>query len=898
MTITNPLGHYTILRSLGKGGMGEVYLAEDAKLGRRVALKVLPLEMAADPERRARFEREARAVAALNHPNIVTVHSVEEADGIHFITMELVDGKTLTELLPKRGFSPRRLLEIATPLADAVSCAHRKGITHRDLKPDNIMIDGEGRLKVLDFGLAKVHDRPASDDGLTEAPTAALETGEGKILGTVAYMSPEQSEGKPVDSRTDLFSLGTILYEMATGEPPFRGDTSMSTISSILRDEPTPVSEINRSLPRHLGRIIRRCLAKDPDRRYQTALDLRNEFEELKAEIDSGEITAEPGDGEVPRQQRSLRLAGALAVAASLVIVAVVAITSRKETASPPPVYVPHPVTSGSGQEADINWSPRSDFIAFGEIRDGSFDVFVQPVAGGQAELRAGGPGTETAPRWSPDGKLLAYISSSEPGSPVMLVPPHGGTTRRLISTDIRTLDADTLSSAMGDHPWSLDSKTLLVSRLDAEGQAAIYRVDRDTGDAEQLTFPPPGCADQAPSLSFDGKQIVFQRRRGGKGALLTMPAGGGEPRVVLGDEFDNTRPTWRPDNRHIVFLSGRSGSGSQDVWEIDLSSGATRQLTFESNRVTSLSVSADNRLAYVPFWHDTFLFVVDVATGERRQLNDHAKDNFGARFSPDGRSVAYHSTRTGNSEIWLHYLDDRPETQITDSSSWDLYPDWSPAGDRMIFVSDRHESLFKLFVANRDGGGERMLVDKPISLESQYAPVVGSLVSRWSPDGDLIAFLVEGDTTQALWTVRADGTGAREVVENAIGFDWYRDGRHGIYARHHGSESEMIAIDLETGQEQSLFVGPFVEMDVAPDGSAISFCYGRGHMAMGLAILRLEPPSQPGGLPRALSGPEYVVATSGTWHVHNGGWSPDSNQIVYTRDMDYGDIYELVERR
>jgi len=287
MTITSPLGHYTILRSLGKGGMGEVYLAEDTKLGRRVALKVLPPEVAADPERRTRFEREARAVAALNHPNIVTVHSVEEADGIDFITMELVDGKTLTELLPKRGFAPRRLLEIANPLADAVSCAHRSGITHRDLKPDNIMIDDEGRLKVLDFGLSKVH-RPDTADGVTEAPTAALETGEGKILGTVAYMSPEQAEGKPVDSRTDIFSLGTVLYEMATGEQPFRGDTSMSTISSILKDEPTPVCEINRTLPHHLGRIIRRCLAKDPDRRYQTALDLRNDLEELAAEVDSG----------------------------------------------------------------------------------------------------------------------------------------------------------------------------------------------------------------------------------------------------------------------------------------------------------------------------------------------------------------------------------------------------------------------------------------------------------------------------------------------------------------------------------------------------------------------------------------------------------------------------------
>jgi TolB protein len=403
---------------------------------------------------------------------------------------------------------------------------------------------------------------------------------------------------------------------------------------------------------------------------------------------------------------------------------------------------------------------------------------------------------------------------------------------------------------------------------------------------------------DLSPSYSFDGERIVFQRRSNGKGALLMMPAAGGDPQVLLADEFDNTSPAWRPDNRHVLFLSDRRGSSGSDVFEIDVTGGLPRQLTFETNRVFSVSVSADNRVAYSPFWHDTFLFTVDVSSGDRRQLNSHSKDNFGARFSPDGRSVAYHSTRTGNSEIWLNHLDGRPETQITDNGSWDLYPDWSPDGERMIFVSDRDGGLFKIFIANSDGGGERLLVDKPITLDSQYAPVIGALVSRWSPDGELIAFLAEGEGNTALWTVGADGEGARRVLENATGFDWYLDSRHGIFSRHHGSESEMVAIDLETGQEQSLFVGPFIELDVAPDGSAVAFCFGQGHMAMGLAVLKLEPPSDPEGLPRAVGEPEYVVQTEGTWHAHNGGWSADSKQLVYTRDMDYGDIFELVERR
>jgi Tol biopolymer transport system component len=732
---------------------------------------------------------------------------------------------------------------------------------------------------------------------MTQAPTAAVETEEGKILGTVAYMSPEQAEGKTVDPRSDVFSLGTILHEMATGERPFRGDTKMSTIGSILRDVPAPVTEHNRSLPRHLGRIIRRCLAKDPDRRYQTALDLRNELEELKAEIDSGEHAAGPGVAP-SRPRRSLRSLAPIGVAAALAIATLVAITLRRDEERPSAEFLSRSITSTIGQEADINWSPESEFIAYGQIRSGSFDVMVQPVAGGEAVVRASGPGTETTPRWSPDGKYLAYVSSSEQGSPVFLVPPHGGAPRKLISTNFRTLDVDMFSRSMGDRPWTADGLTLLVSRVDALGHTAIYRVNRDNGEAEQLTFPPPGSTDQGATYSFDGQQIVFQRRSDSKGALLTMPAAGGDPQGLLADGFDNLAPAWRPDDHHIVFLSNRRGEGGSDVWEIDVNSGSLRQLTFETNRVMYVSVSADDRVAYVPFWHDTFLFAVDLMTGKRRQLTSHTKDNFGARFSPDGQTLAYHSTHTGTSEIWLHYLDGQQETRITDHESWDLYPDWSPDGRHLVFVSDRQDSRYKIFIVNSDGGGERLLIDQPISFYSPLLPVNANLVSRWSPDGEQIAFLVGAKDSTTLWTVQADGEGARKILENATGFDWYRDNRHGLYTRRHGSESEIVAVDLETGEEQSLFVGPLTEMDVAPDGSAVAFCSGRGHMAMGLAVLKLEPPSEPGGLPRAVGEPEYVVSTEGTWHVHNGGWSADSKSIVYTQDKDYGDIYELVERR
>jgi Tol biopolymer transport system component len=886
--------HYRLIEKIGEGGMGVVWKAEDQKLHRSVALKVLPEATAVDPERRGRFEREARAVAALNHPNIVTLHSVEEvvtsSGSVHFITMELVEGQTLTQLLPRNGFPLNRLLGIAIPLADAVSGAHRAGITHRDLKPDNVMIDGESRLRVLDFGLAKLHD-PEAVAGDTQAATVTSNTVEGRVLGTVAYMSPEQAEGKNVDARSDVFSLGTILYEMASGTRPFQGETTMSTISAILRDEPTPISETQPSLPRHAWRIIRRCLAKEPDRRYQSALELRNELEELKHEVDTGENAVIAPGLRVHRKWGWT----AVGIAAVLAVAVTWAIKGWLQPQRSAMTYVTVPITSAIGEESSMNWSPEGEFIAYGLVRNGSADVMVQPVAGGEAEARASGPGDETTPRWSPDGKYLAYLSTTDSRTPVYLVPPHGGASRKLIDTDIATLDIETVAGAMGDRPWSADSRTLLVTRITDSGRPAIYRVDRDTEDAVQLSFPPPGADDSGGSYSFDGERIVFERRRNGRGALMTLPAEGGEPQVLLADAFDNARPSFRPDDLHLVFSSNRNGS--EDLWEIDPKTGAMSQLTFDSRRVNHVAISATNRIAYEPFWHDTFLFVVDVATGEKRQLTSHTMDNFGARFSPDGRTIAYHSTRAGNSEIFLYYLDGSPETQITDDSGWDLYPDWSPDGRKLIFNSNREDGRYRIIIANSDGGGERVLLAQPVSISDSRYPVNSRLVSRWSPDGKRIAYLVSADETASLWTVGPDGDGAKQVIQDVTSFDWYRDSRHAIYARRHGSHSEMIAVDLETGEERSLFVGPFMEMDVAPDGSAVAFCFGRGHMSMGLALLKLEAPADPQGLPRAVGEPEYVVRTEGTWHVHNGGWSPDSSSLVYTRDQDYGDIFELVEK-
>jgi serine/threonine protein kinase len=317
--IGETLGSYRVLGALGSGGMGNVYLAEDQRLGRRVALKVLAPGMAARPEAIRRFEREARAIASLSHPGIVVVHSLEEADGLRFLTMEHVAGETLTTAIPPRGFDLDRLLPLAIALTDAVSAAHRKGILHRDLKPENVMLTAEGRLKVLDFGLAKLAAAP--DDADRTARETRSVTRDGWIVGTLAYMSPEQAQGLPVDERSDIFSLGILLYEMATGERPFKGGTNLAVLSSVLKDTPPRVSDLRPEIPKPLARMIQRALEKRPEDRYQSASDLRRDLEDLKRDLDTGELrlattgsrravavtdgTARPGPRRTRRRRRT-----------------------------------------------------------------------------------------------------------------------------------------------------------------------------------------------------------------------------------------------------------------------------------------------------------------------------------------------------------------------------------------------------------------------------------------------------------------------------------------------------------------------------------------------------------------------------------------------------------------
>ena len=349
--IGRKLAHYKITAKLGDGGMGEVYRAEDTRLEREVAIKVLPGDLAGSQERLERFQREAHTLASLDHPNIVHIYSVEAAEGIHFLTMQLVRGRPLSKLIPDGGLTLERFFELAIPLADALRAAHEKGIIHRDLKPENVMVDDGGRIKVLDFGLAKLR-LPESAAGDSRLLTQAM-TQEGLVLGTVPYMSPEQVEGKPVDQRTDLFSIGILLYEILCGRRPFGGDNTASMVSSILRDTPAPVTDVKPGLPARLVGIVDRCLEKDPESRVQTAETLRDELREAQQEVVTGQATVARVStrgrlawGRLTARRRSLVWIAAVALVVSVGLVVAMAAVGLRRFERPPPESAGPQITS------------------------------------------------------------------------------------------------------------------------------------------------------------------------------------------------------------------------------------------------------------------------------------------------------------------------------------------------------------------------------------------------------------------------------------------------------------------------------------------------------------------------------------------------------------------------
>ena len=687
--------------------------------------------------------------------------------------MELVRGKTLTDLIESKGLGLKRFFEIAVPVADAVSSAHGHGITHRDLKADNIMVNDEGQLKILDFGLAKLRPEAGgpSDSAL---PTVAM-TEAGRIVGRAAYMSPEQAEGKKLDHRTDVFSLGIIFYEMLAGERPFKGDGPGSFLSAILRDTPASVTTLNPTCPPELARIVKRSLVKDPDRRYQSAKDLRNELDELKQELDSGELL-ETAQAAAPAGRNWALWAGLGAVVAAAALAGYFlrpddSASTGREGQSVTGRF--SQLTSNPAREWFPTLSPDGKWVVYASDTSGNQDLYLQSVSGERAiNLTEGVDADDTQPAFSPDGEQIVFRSERDGGG-LFVMGRTGESVRRV---------AD-----FGFNPaWSPDGKRIVCATAAIWNRrmrppSELWIIDTGSGEKRLLT----DVDATQPHWSPNGDRIAFWSVLEGA-ELWTMSVDGGDRVRVTEDGHFDWNPVWSPDGKYLYFSGDRRGA--MNLWRVAISE-ETGEALGTPEPVTSgvavdalhLSFSGDGRkVAYVAQTVTSNIQRVDFdpAAGEVRRepiaVTEGSNRIADPAPSPDGEWLAYW-TESEQEDLFVMRSDGSGRRQLTDDLAKDRYPRWSPDGKRIAFMSGRSGS-YQIWLIRPDGSGLRQLTD---TADSASVPV-------WSPDGSRMVYLGEPEEHPYLFEVETSWSDQEpqrlptldDGDDTFVAFDWSPDGR------------------------------------------------------------------------------------------------------------------------
>jgi Tol biopolymer transport system component len=766
--IGHRVGNYEILALIGVGGMGEVYLARDARLDRQIALKLLPAQFTADPAQVERFEREARAASALNHPNIITIHEIGQDGDTHFITTEFVRGSTLREIIAEGKLQLRESLAIASQIANALAAAHAAGIAHRDIKPENVMVRADGLVKLLDFGLAKLVgrdrewgvgsgewgvERASSPHSPLPTPHSLLPlsqtTDPRMLMGTLAYLSPEQARGDQVDHRTDIFSLGVALYEMIAGRRPFKGETPSATLDAILNGAPEPIA--TGKLSPELDRVIGRALRKDRQARYQNANDLRDDLQRLARRLETTE------DVDVGKRPQPGRSPGYLIKAAALAVVIAVAtavwLAWRARVSKPGDASSPRPspwidavstkLTGYPGHEMFPSLAPDGQSFVFSRYRDNQYDIFLQRV--GEAQARNLTPDSDNDDDWmaafSPDGSRIAFRSERNDGG-IFLMDADGGNLRRLTEE--------------GFNPaWSPDGREIVYgtslansphSRDNARSQLMVVNVE--TRERRRIDIGSGKDAVQ-PSWSPNGARIAYWGLRDTDRDIWTVPVGGGEPTQVTNDDATDWNPVWSRDGEYLYFAS--DSHGAMRFWRVPIDQ-TTGRVTGEREAVTGAgaeswhpSFSRDGkRLAYVNYIVKENIQSVGfdpqkgavvgamtpVTSGERRVT--------APELSPDGQWLAFYTFGSPQEDLFVARQDGSEPRQLTDDRRRDRVPRWSPDGKRIVFYSDRSRN-YEIWTINFDGGGLRRL--------TECAPK-HCFYPTWSPDGTQLAFYKSGVDT------------------------------------------------------------------------------------------------------------------------------------------------------
>jgi len=793
------LDHFEVVSLLGAGGMGEVYRARDKHLKREVAIKILPADLCPNQERLRRFEQEARAAAALNHPNILAIHQLGWCENQPYIVSELLEGCTLREALNRGTLPLPKVIDYGVQIAHGLAAAHDKGIIHRDLKPENIFITSVGHVKILDFGLAKWRSAEVDEETRTAPDTLS-----GVVMGTVPYMSPEQVRGEAVDQRSDMFSLGAILYEMLTRRRAFHGRTPADVAAAILHDEQEPLRELCPAAPWELERAIGRCLRKDPERRLRSVADLAVTLEELKEESDSGQLTSYPAPWRKGGLKNVIGVGALIVIAAFAISIGIWIRTNRQ----PPTAFRVVPITTYPGNETSPSLSPDGTQVAFswnGPTQQ-KYHIYVKAIGPGPPLQLTNTSANDGAPAWSPDAGSIAFLRDLGAGRyKVILIPALGGPERNL---------TEVLISEMGWLPspflsWTPDSRSIVVTdKVQAGRPAALFLLDVQIGEKRQITFPPSGIlGDGCAAISPDGHTLAFCRCAQ-LGAwltdLYTLELNAGtvpqrETKQLTADSYRFNGLAWNNVGNAIVFASAAQ-SGPSAFWSVPIPNRAgalPSRLDIGEGAAPTVSRRSP-RLAFTRNFAGG-LNIWRAKISERGKMENpgpliaSTRVDFAPRYSPDGKKIAFESSRGGSLQIWT--CDNQGENclQLTSQDAeFTGLPNWSPDGNQIAFYS-RVKGKSQIFVIGADGIGVRQLTPDGFN---HFFP-------RWSRDGLWIYCASDRTGANQVWKFPSQGGPPMQVTRNGgYASQESPDGKLLYYTKNEAAETSLWKLSFETHDE------------------------------------------------------------------------------------------------